>query len=211
MNDSAVTHPLEALREMVRGGQVDGAVGERCGMCAAPIPALHRHLVDMTDRTILYMCTPRQLLFSEPAAAAGRYRQVPMRYRAIDGFDVDDHEWDDLQIPVGLAFFFRNSSTERVAAFYPGPAGATESLLPLDAWSAIQARHPAVDSVDDDVEAVLVRRSKSGPAEAFIVPIDRCYELTGRLRMRWSGFDGGSEAHAEIDRFFDDVRARAGA
>ncbi len=31
--------------------------------------------------------------------------------------------WDELQIPVSLAFVFRNSVQERVVAFYPSPAG----------------------------------------------------------------------------------------
>ena len=38
------------------------------------------------------------------------------------------------------------------------------------------------------------------------MPIDKCYELTGRLRMHWSGFDGGTEATRVIDEFFDRLR-----
>jgi hypothetical protein len=41
------------------------------------------------------------------------------------------------------------------------------------------------------------------------VPVDRCYELAGRLRRVWRGFDGGAEARAEIAAFLDDVAARA--
>jgi Fe-S cluster biogenesis protein NfuA len=44
--------------------------------------------------------------------------------------------WDDLQIPVGVAFFFTNSELGRVVGVYPGPAGATESELTLAAWDA---------------------------------------------------------------------------
>ena len=36
-----------------------------------------------------------------------------------------------------MAFFFFNSSLGRMAAFYPSPAGATESLLPLATWEEI--------------------------------------------------------------------------
>jgi hypothetical protein len=179
-------------------------------MCAIPIPSNHRHLVDTADRTIKCMCPHCHLLFSEPGAAAGRYRHIPTRHRQIDDFDVSDAEWDDLQIPVELAFFFRNSEQDRVVAFYPGPAGATESLLPLDAWARITTRHPDLDDIEPDVEAVIVRRGRA-QSIAFIVPIDRCYELTGRLRMHWSGFDGGREAATAIDDFFDDVKARSSA
>lgn len=212
-DSTGVEHPLTVLRDLVRDARVESAA-ERCGMCGAPIASEHRHLVDMSDRSIMCMCTPCHLLFDNDGAGAGRYRHVPSRYHRIVGFDLADAEWDDLQIPVSLAFFFRNSDQDRVVAFYPGPAGATESLLPLDAWTAISSRHPGVDAMQSDVEAVLVRRadpSTASRSEAYIVPIDRCYELTGRLRMHWSGFDGGSEARVAIDEFFTEVRGRAGA
>ena len=54
-----------------------------------------------------------------------------------------------------------------------------------------------------DVEALIVRMpdrttAGRGPA-AFLVPIDRCYELVGALRLVWRGFDGGQEARALLD------------
>lgn len=206
---SEIDHPLAALRAFIQIARADGA-GERCAMCAIPIPSEHRHLVDTVERTIKCMCPHCHLLFSDPGAAAGRYRHIPTRHRRIEGFEVSDAEWNDLQIPVALAFFFHNSDQDRVVAFYPGPAGATESLLPLDAWSRLTARHGELADLEPDVEAVIVRRG-DGRSLAFIVPIDRCYELTGRLRLHWSGFDGGRDAAVAIDRFFDDVEARADA
>jgi hypothetical protein len=59
-----------------------------------------------------------------------------------------------------------------------------------------------------DVEAVLISRSDTG-LEYFVVPIDACYELAGRMRMQWRGFDGGTEARASIAAFLGDVRSRA--
>ena len=41
------------------------------------------------------------------------------------------------------------------------------------------------------------------------MPIDACYELAGRMRMHWRGFDGGTEARQSIAEFLDGVRARA--
>ncbi len=41
------------------------------------------------------------------------------------------------------------------------------------------------------------------------MPIDACYELAGRMRLHWRGFDGGAEARASIDAFLADVRERA--
>jgi hypothetical protein len=55
------------------------------------------------------------------------------------------------------------------------------------------------------VEALLARRE----ADAYLVPIDACYELTGRLRTRWRGFDGGREAHDQVAAFFARIDERS--
>ena len=122
--------------------------------------------------------------------------------------------WEALQIPVGVAFFFTNSELGRTVAFYPGPAGATESELDMDAWNAISGADPRVGLLADDVEALLVRVPPEGEDEdagpqCYLVPIDACYEFVGRLRRLWRGFDGGQEAQAFIDSFFAQVAARA--
>ena len=44
--------------------------------------------------------------------------------------------------------------------------------------------------------------------ECFLVPIDVCYELVGRLRRVWRGFDGGQDARREIDDFFGTLPPR---
>jgi hypothetical protein len=104
-----------------------------------------------------------------------------------------------------------NSSMDQIAAFYPSPAGATESLLPLDSWQEIVAANPDLATLQPDVEAFLVRSTDrhSGEAECYLVPIDVCYELVGQLRMLWKGFDGGTEAHAALDAFFERMHDKA--
>ena len=158
------------------------------------------------------MCACRgcYLLFTSDGAGGRRYRAVPDRYLAFTDFRLSQAQWDSLQIPVSVAFFFLNSTLERVAAFYPGPAGATESLLPLGTWDEVVDANPALATLAPDVEAFLVRADReSGGAECFLVPIDACYELVGHLRRLWKGFDGGREAHDALDAFFARVRARA--
>jgi Family of unknown function (DUF5947) len=205
---TVVEHPLAPLRRAVeRGRQV--RAGERCEMCAVVIASQHRHVVDTGERSIKCLCHPCFMLFSDGAAARGRYRQVPTRCVALASDGIEAGVWDALAIPVSLAFFFHSSANDRPVAFYPGPAGATESLLPLDAWQELLDRNPTFASTSPDVEAVMVRR-EGDRADCFIVPIDLCYELVGRLRMHWSGFDGGAEARAEIEEFFARVRERAG-
>ena len=91
-----------------------------------------------------------------------------------------------------------------------GPAGATESELPLDTWAEVIDANPQLTTLQPDVEAFLVRsRSKGGGTECYVVPIDVCYELVGHLRTLWRGFDGGKEANDKLDSFFESVRTRA--
>jgi hypothetical protein len=126
-------------------------------------------------------------------------------------FEEAGEMWQLLDLPIGLAFFFRNSTTNLVTAFYPSPAGATESTLTLDAWAALEHAVPPLASLTPDVEALLVRRS-SDSMVALIVPIDVCYELVGLIRVVWRGLQGGDEVPRRIDEFFDRAveRARTG-
>jgi len=110
-------------------------------MCAEAIADAHQHVVDRTSRSLMCTCRACYLLFTADGATL-RYRAVPDRYLAFPEFRLGPGQWDQLEIPVGLAFFFYNSDLERTIAFYPGPAGATESELPLDAWSAVTAENP---------------------------------------------------------------------
>jgi len=201
--------PLAVLRRIQQPRPVAPA-GERCDLCAEPIAAEHGHLVDRQGRHLLCACPGCYLLFTSSGAGGTRYRAVPDRYRRLAGAAVSRSLWESLQIPVGVAFFFFNSALERVAAFYPGPAGATESELSLDCWADVVATSPGLETLEPDVEALLVRAPRGNePVDCFVVPIDVCYELVGRLRQQWRGFDGGPEAQAEMASFFERVRARA--
>jgi hypothetical protein len=96
---------------------------------------------------------------------------------------------------------------------YPSPAGATESLLPLEAWSSIVQANPALNHLEPDVEALLVNRvgqsRGSAAAEYYIVPIDTCYKLVGLIRLHWRGLSGGTEVWQEISNFFAELRYRS--
>ncbi|MGE0702666.1 MAG: DUF5947 family protein [Vicinamibacterales bacterium] len=180
---------------------------ERCELCNEAIPSEHSHLVNLESRALLCACRACYLLFTTRGAAQGRYLSVPERYLTLPAMNLDSAGWDQLDIPVGVACIFRNTAIDRMVALYPGPAGATESLLPLDAWPAIVRDNPALREVADDVEGVLLRRTAT-EFECHIVPIDVCYELVGRLRRTWRGFQGGDEAQHEIDEVFTRIRNR---
>jgi hypothetical protein len=195
----------------IRSNRASEPAGERCEMCSESLADEHQHVVNVAGRQLMCVCRACYLLFTDSNADL-RYRAVPDRYLAFEDFALDRRAWEALQIPVGVAFFFTNSSLGRTVAFYPGPAGATESELDLDAWNAISGADSRVGLLADDVEALLVRVPDDGESaepQTYLVPIDACYEFVGRLRMLWRGFDGGQEARQFIDGFFARIQARA--
>ncbi len=128
--------------------------------------------MNVAARQLMCVCRGCYLLFTD-AAAALRYRAVPDRYLSFPpDFTLGRARWEALQIPVGFAFFFRNSGLDRTVAFYPGPAGATESELDMAAWSAV-AGDPRVGLLADDVEALLVRVPDSGGDSRMFPGTDR--------------------------------------
>jgi Family of unknown function (DUF5947) len=181
---------------------------EVCELCGAAIAPEHRHLLDLDKRDLLCACRACALLFDGDAAGGGHYKLVPDRRVSLDDFELDHVTWERLSIPVDMAFFFRNSREGRVMAYYPSPAGPTESLLGLEAWDDIAAANPVLAEMADDTEALLVNRSKGTPRQ-WLVPIEDCYALVGLIRTRWRGFSGGAEVWQEINRFFDELDGKS--
>lgn len=211
-----MTTPYDVLARIRSDRRAPEPAGERCEMCAESIADEHQHVVNVAARQLMCVCRACYLLFTDSEAEL-RYRAVPDRYLSFPDFALDRRGWEALQIPVGVAFFFANSALGRTVAFYPGPAGATESELDLDTWDAISTADPRVGLLTDDVEALLIRVPETDDSQdgelcepqTYLVPIDACYEFVGRLRMLWRGFDGGQEAREFIDNFFSQIAARA--
>ena len=201
---------IDVLARIRAGRGAPQPAGERCEMCSEAIADEHQHVVNLEGRQLMCVCRGCYLLFTDTQAEL-RYRAVPDRYLAFQEFALDRRAWEALQIPVGLAFFFHNSTLGRTVAFYPGPAGATESELDLQAWNDIHTADPRVNTIADDTEALLVRVPDDGTASphAYLVPIDACYEFVGRLRMMWRGFDGGQDVRNYIDEFFELLDSRS--
>lgn len=197
------TDALARLRRLSRERAESGE--ERCELCGEPLGERHRHLFEPEHRSLLCACPACALLFTDPN---GRYRPVPEEVRALPDFRLDDALWDDLLLPVNLAFFVRSSTAGRVLALYPGPAGATESELDLTNWGDLEAANPVLRSLRPDVEALLVNRVGTA-RDAFLAPIDVCFELVGLVRLRWRGLGGGPQVWASIAAFFAEVGERA--
>jgi len=206
---------LSSLRRFLVDPVDQEPVQEVCELCATPVPPQHPHLVQVAERRMLCACGPCGFLFNNPGAGGGGYRRIPDRYLSDPDFRLTDAQWDELQIPVGMAFFLHNSTQQKMIACYPSPAGATESELELESWTSGVGNGRLGVELEPDVEALLVRRDKAGAsgsdgfAECLLVPIDACYRLVGLVRMHWRGFDGGPDAWREIDAFFDSLRELA--
>jgi hypothetical protein len=192
--------PVAALRKFVRSREPE----ERCDTCGAALTAEHLHNFDPATRRIRCACDSCAMLY------ASVYRPIPRRVRLLPNFQISDFQWDDLMIPISLAFFSYSTPANRVIALYPGPAGAAESLLRLEAWDEIAASNPELHDLQPDVEALLVNRV--GKARDYLlVPIDECYKLVGLIRLHWRGLSGGAVVWGEIARFFDQLRQKGDA
>jgi len=199
---SSSTHPLAALRRLVRR---TGPNSERCELCGIELPPEHDHLIEPPTRKLACACSACAILFAGQASA--RYRRVPRRIEVLADFQLTDEQWESLHLPINLAFFFFSSPAQRVIAIYPSPAGATESLLTLEAWADLAAANPVLGELEPDVEALLVNRV--GPIRDFIrAPIDECFKLVGIVRTHWRGLSGGTEVWKEINRFSEHLKQR---
>lgn len=179
---------------------------ERCDLCRTPLAPEHRHLLETKPRRILCACDACAILFH--AQGETKFKRIPRSIRFLPDFQLTEVQWDALTMPIDMAFFFKSSPHDgRIVAMYPGPAGATESLLTLDTWDAIAAGNPVLGEMEADVEALLVNRITE--PEYYIVPIDECYKLVGLIRSHWSGLAGGTEVWKQIAEFFTGLKAKS--
>ncbi len=200
--------PLGSLRKLMQASARQVATPEYCNLCQEVLAPDHRHLLEVSNRTLVCACTACFLLFHKDGAGHGKYLAVPRRFLTLRDFQMTDGEWDDLMIPVNMVFMFRGQEAKQVTALYPGPAGATESLLGLERWEALVNNNPILNTLQQNVEALLIYRVR-GVREYYIVPIDVCYELVGLIRRSWRGLSGGDAVWKTITDFFNRVRAQS--
>jgi Family of unknown function (DUF5947) len=207
----ALEQAFDALRQFTRVRRSTSRAVEQCELCSAGLAHEHPHLVEVASRQILCVCDACATLFD--GMEKSKYKRVSRRAEYLIDFQMSDGQWETLLIPINMAFFFNSSIEGRVIALYPSPAGAVESLLPLEAWNEIADSNHALSHLRPDIEALLVNRVGHAhgltQAEYYIAPIDECYKLVGLIRSNWRGLSGGTEVWTEIGRFFSDLRSRA--
>jgi hypothetical protein len=194
--------PLAALRRFAR----PRSSGEQCELCGLALAENHQHLLEISSRQLRCCCDACAVLF--PGHEAARFRRVPRRTVALDGFVLSDQLWEGLRLPIDLAFIYQTGTPQRVVAIYPSPAGGTESLLEEESWLEVVRANYTLAGLEPEVETLLVNRVGSR-REYYRAPIDVCFHLVGVIRTSWRGLSGGSQVWAEIDRFFEGLRARA--
>jgi hypothetical protein len=207
MDDPSASNPQSTMRLLRRFVRPRAPV-ERCELCSAELPPDHQHLIEPKERQLICACQACSILFSGQAET--KYRRVPRRIRYLSAFKLTDAQWDSLMIPIGMAFFFHGTAAGKTLALYPSPAGATESLLDLEAWDEIVQDNSVLKEMEPDTEALLVNRVK-GEREYYLVPIDECYKLVGLIRAYWHGLSGGTEVWEEIGKFFTELKKKSGA
>jgi hypothetical protein len=199
---------VSGLRGLTRPGTITTPAatgdGEQCDLCHTSIPDDHRHLLHLVERRIECVCESCWALRSGDA----EYRPTGSRTEWLPDVDMPDDVWASFQIPIGLAFFMDSTTAGCVVALYPSPAGATESELHFASWNRMVELNPILDSLEPDIEGLVVNRLSDPPAYA-IAPIDRCYELTGTIKMHWEGLSGGAAVQEAVTRFFDRIHAQA--
>ncbi|HEY8479647.1 MAG TPA: DUF5947 family protein [Spirillospora sp.] len=186
------------------GGPGEREETDRCGLCDAPAPEPHAHVLDEHDGGLLCTCRACGLLFEKEGAGLGRYRLVPRRRTRLTGVPAAD-----LGVPVGLAFVVVGLDGV-VVARCPSPAGATAWTVDPGVWADVTARSPRLASMRPAVEALLVNTVR-GADEQWIVPVDDCYRLVGLVRRSWTGLSGGDRVWKDIEEFFGGLTETAAA
>jgi hypothetical protein len=205
--DPRLDNPFAVLRQFARRRPA----AERCEMCSRELLPEHEHLVEPASHKLICSCDACAILFH--GQSGSKYKRVPHEVYFLKDFALSDGQWENLTIPIEMAFFFKSTPQEKVIALYPSPAGAVESLLPLETWNQIAETNPVLSEMEADVVALLANRvgSKNGAraAEYYLVPIDQCYILVGLLRSQWRGLSGGSEVWRAVDEFFVELKKKA--
>ena len=184
--------------------------GESCRFCNADIDAPHVYVINIVTHTLISVCPPCYLLFTLEGAAQGKYKAVPQRRIYLPDLALTQTQWEALQIPVGIAFFHRNTSQSCITSCYPGPEGATQSLVRLETWDALEEANPILEKLVPDVESLVIHHPQDHQrSEGGIVPIDVSDELMKYLKQQWRGLDGGEEAWKTIHTFVTDMRTRS--
>ncbi|HEX2054693.1 MAG TPA: DUF5947 family protein [Actinomycetota bacterium] len=196
------TSPIAGLKSLVKPPKP--VSDEICDLCGLPIPSRHRHLLHLEERRICCVCATCWALRSGDAA----YRPTGNRVLWLDDFNLPDELWASFGVPIGLCFFFHSGTAQKIIGLYPSPAGATECELYLDAWDDLKRLNPILETLQVDVEALIINRL-TDPPQYSIAPVDQAYELVGLIKSKWEGISGGPALKAAVEEYFEGLKQEA--
>lgn len=206
-----MTGGLQRLIDRAAGHRATAV--DRCGLCAGPVAERHRHVLDAHDAQatdsagtggdaagLMCVCVPCAMLFGRDGAGGGHYELVPERRTRLA-----DVSTEPLRVPVGLAFFAKQSDAA-VLAHYPSPMGTTRSDVEAADWAQVETASAALAGMRPRVEALLVWTSVGGARrEHWILGIDECFRLAALVRRNWSGMSGGTALWRAVAGFFEEL------
>lgn len=195
---------LPAALAMLRSWRQTNPAAERCELCGAEIAAEHDHLLEPAERRVLCACQACGILFDGRNL---KFRRIPRRIERLYRFRCDDAQWESLNLPIDLAFFFTDSRSGTLTALYPSPAGAVEAAPSEAVWRDLIEANPSLSAMEPDIEALLVNHVGAAN-DWYRAPIDECFKLVGVIRGHWRGLSGGARVWGEIDRFFQELNTR---
>ena len=181
-----------SLRISETSGQQVEAIALRCQLRIEPSrrrysAAEAERLNDLFGETQRWAETLRPLQFTNVAVMVPRF---------TGSIEVD--------LPVMLSYDLEIGSTRYFA-------GLDDGEVPL----LLLFSGTVFGMTDGRLQAQQVPWSKEAsyrmPIGIWREAIDACYELAGRMRLHWRGFDGGTEARQSIAEFLGQVRSRARA
>ena len=175
----------------IRQAPAAAPAGERCEMCGAPVGDAHSHVVDIASRALL--CTCRAVRAAVRLPGRGRLALQ-------GGAGPLPPAGADCRCRSGTTC--RSRSAWRSSSATPRSAGSSASTrarparpsreLPLGAWDAVVAAEPGAGRPRPGRGGAAGPGRRGAAVDAYLVPIDVCYELVGQLRRLWRGFDGGA-------------------
>src|ERR1700730_906778 len=76
--DAQSAAPLDLLRQFARKRAMRPPA-EHCELCSEEIATNHRHLLELSKRSLICVCHPCSILFGDPGSGSGKYRLFSSR------------------------------------------------------------------------------------------------------------------------------------
>src|SRR5262245_166219 len=102
---------VETMRSLRQFGRRAAASLPGCELCNAPMAAEHAHLVESSSGRLLCACEACAILFGHQQGQ--KYHRVPSSVVELSDFSMSDLLWNNLAVPIGLAFLYESTPAGR--------------------------------------------------------------------------------------------------